>query len=104
MLRSRSLGFGVAVALAVAALPSFALANARVSRSGNTVTLTSDSGGDSIHNAGTDNRRLISFVVRRGRVLRAGPGCVRLRGPHVTQVVVTCGAPTQTQVNRVTLK
>lgn len=92
------------VALAIAALPSFALADARVSRSGNDVTLSSDSDGDAIHNAGTDNRRFISFYVERGEVLRTGPGCVRLRGPRVTKVVVTCGAPSRTQVNAVTLQ
>lgn len=104
MPRSRYTGVGIAVALAVAAFPAFALANARVSRSGNVVTLSSDSRGDSIHNAGTNNRRLISFLVPRGHTLRAGPGCARLRGPGITRVVVTCGAPSQTHVNRVTLK
>lgn len=104
MARSPYLGFGVAVALVMAALPSFALANARVARSGNVVTLSSDSRGDSVHNAGTDNRRLISFFVQRGHVLRAGPGCRRRRGSGITRVIVTCGAPSQTQVNRVTLK
>jgi hypothetical protein len=104
MPRSRYVGAGVAVALVMAAFPTFALANARVSRSGNVVTLSSDSRGDNIHNAGTDNRRLISFYVERGRVLRAGRGCRRLRGPGITRVVVTCGAPSQTHVNRVTLK
>jgi hypothetical protein len=88
----------------MAAFPAFALANARVSRSGNVVTLSSDSRGDRIGNAGTDNRRLISFYVDRGRVLRAGRGCRRLRGRGITRVIVTCGAPSQTQVNRVTLK
>jgi hypothetical protein len=104
MARSPYLGLGLALALVMAALPSFASANARVSRSGNVVTLTSDSRGDEIHNAGTDNRRLISLAVERGRVLRAGPGCVRRRGPAITRVIVTCGAPSRTQVNRVTLK
>jgi hypothetical protein len=73
-------------------------------RSGNVVTLSSDSRGDNVHNAGTDNRRLISFFVQRGHVLRAGPGCARRRTPGGTRVVVTCGAPTQNQVNRVTLR
>jgi hemolysin type calcium-binding protein len=104
MPRSRYVGIGVAVALVIAAFPTFALANARVSRSGNIVTLSSDSRGDSVHNAGTDNRRLISFYVQRGHVLRAGRGCTRRRGPGITRVLVTCGAPSQTQVNRVTLK
>lgn len=85
-------------------LPSSALANARVARSGNVVTLSSDSRADRVGNAGTDNRRLISFSVERGRVLRAGPGCRRRRGPGITRVIVTCGAPTQNPVNRVTLK
>jgi hypothetical protein len=104
MARPRYLGFGVAVALVMAAFPSVALASARVSRSGNVVTLTSDARGDTVQNAGTDNRRLISFLVPRGEVLRAGPGCRRLRGPGITRVIVTCGAPSQTQVNRVTLR
>lgn len=104
MARSWCAGLGVAVGLVTAALPSFTLANARVSRSGNVVTLSSDSRGDTIDNAGTDNRRLISFAVQRGHVLRAGPGCVRRRGPGITRVIVTCGAPSQTHVNRVTLK
>jgi hypothetical protein len=104
MPRSRYVGAGVAVALVMAAFPTFALGNARVSRSGNVVTLSSDSRGDRIGNAGTDNRRFISFYVQRGHVLRAGRGCRRLRGPGITRVIVTCGAPSQTQVNRVTLK
>ena len=104
MPRSRYVGAGVAVALLMAAFPAFALGNARVSRSGNVVTLTSDSRGDRVQHAGTDNRRLISFTVPRGHALRAGAGCRRLRGPGITRVVVTCGAPSQTHVNRVTLK
>lgn len=104
MPRSPYLGLGLALALVIAVLPSSALANARVSRSGNVVTLSSDSRGDRVGNAGTDNRRLISFWVARGQVLRAGPGCRRLRGSGVTRVVVTCGAPTQNPVNRVTLR
>jgi hypothetical protein len=102
--RSPYLGLGLALALVIAVLPSSALANARLSRSGNVVTLSSDSRGDRVGNAGTDNRRMISFYVARGQVLRAGPGCVRLRGAGVTRVVVTCGAPTQNPVNRVTLR
>ena len=104
MPRSPYLGLGLALALVIAVLPSSALANARLSRSGNVVTLSSDSRGDRVGNAGTDNRRLISFYVARGQVLRAGPGCRRLRGAGVTRVVVTCGAPTQNPVNRVTLR
>ena len=104
MPRSPYLGLGLALALVIAALPSSALGNARVSRSGNTVTLSSDSRGDNVGNAGTDNRRLISFYVPRGNVLRAGRGCRRLRGRGITRVVVTCGAPTQNPVNRVTLR
>jgi Ca2+-binding RTX toxin-like protein len=104
MARSPYLGMGAVIALLLLALPSFAQADAKVSRSGNDVTLTSNSGSDAIHNAGTDNSRFISFYVERGKVLRTGPGCVRLRGPRVTKVVVTCGAPSQTHVNAVTLK
>ena len=37
-------------------------------------------------------------------MLRAGPGCRRRRGPRITRVIVTCGAPSQTRVNRVTLR
>jgi hypothetical protein len=102
--RSPYLGLGLALALVIAVLPSSALANARLSRSGNVVTLSSDSRGDRVGNAGTDNRRLISFDVARGQLLRAGPGCRRLRGRGITRVVVTCGAPTQNPVNRVTLR
>ncbi len=104
MQRSPYLGLGLALALVIAVLPSSALANARLSRSGNVVTLSSDSRGDRVGNAGTDNRRLISFYVARGQVLRAGTGCRRLRGRGITRVVVTCGAPTQNPVNRVTLR
>ncbi len=81
MARSHLLGLSVAVTLALAALPSFAAADARLSRSGNVVTLTSDGRGDRIRNAGTDELRLISYYVDRGQVLRAGPGCRRRRGP-----------------------
>lgn len=104
MARPRYFGFCAAVALALLALPALALGDARVSRSGTTVTLTSDSRGDHIANAGTDNSRFISFTVARGEVLVAGPGCVRLRGPRVTRVVVTCGAPSRTEANAVTLE
>ena len=102
--RSPYLGLGLALALVIAALPSSAFANATVSRSGNTVTLRSDSRGDRVGNAGTDNRRLISFTVPSGHALRAGRGCRRLRGRGITRVIVTCGAPTQNSVNRVTLR
>jgi hypothetical protein len=102
--RSPYLGLGLALALVIAVLPSSALANARVSRSGNTVTLTSDSRADNVGNAGTNNRRLVSLYVPRGHTLRAGRGCARLRTPGGTRVVVTCGAPTQNPVNRVTLR
>ena len=37
-------------------------------------------------------------------MLRAGPGCVRRRGPRITRVIVTCGAPSKTHVNSVTMK
>jgi len=104
MARSHTVWLSLVIALAMAALPSFAAADARVSRSGNDIALTSDSRGDDIANAGTDNRRFVSFVVERGEVLRAGPGCVRLRGPRVTKVVVTCGPPTRSRVNVVTLR
>jgi hypothetical protein len=92
------------MALGMAALPSFAEANARLSRSGNVVTLTSDARADAVRFAGTDNLRLLAFYVARGEVLRAGPGCARRRGPRITRVIVTCGAPSQTHVNRVTMK
>ncbi len=101
-MRSRSLL--VAAAVATLAVPSSAFADARMSRSGNVVTLTSDGRGDVVRDAGTDSRELISYYVERGRVLRAGPGCRRRRGPRITRVIVTCGAPSRTQVNRVTLR
>ena len=105
MARSHLLGLSVAVAFALAALPSFAAADARLSRSGNVVTLTSDGRGDRIRSAGTDELRLISYFVERGDVLRAGPGCRRRRGPGITRVIVTCGAPSRSsRVNRVTLR
>jgi RTX calcium-binding nonapeptide repeat (4 copies) len=95
---------GVATALAALSVPSSAFADARLSRAGNVVTLTSDGRADVIRDAGTDSRELISYYVERGRVLRAGPGCRRRRGPRITRVIVTCGAPSRTQVNRVTLR
>ena len=94
MPRSPYLGPGLALALVIAALPSSALANARVSRSGNTVTLSSDSRGDRVRYAGTDNRRLISFYRARAAMgcvpVAAAGGCA---GRGITRVVVTCGAP-----------
>ena len=104
MARPPYLGHGLALALVIAVLPASALANARVSRSGNTITLTSDSRADTVGNAGTNNRRVVSFYVRRGHALRAGRGCARLRTPGGARIVVTCGAPTQNPVNRVTLR
>jgi Ca2+-binding RTX toxin-like protein len=85
------LGIGVAVALLC--FPSFAAADAAISRSGNTMKLTSDGDGDSIHYAAVDALHVIAFYVEAGHVLRAGHGCHRLRGPHVTKVIVACGAP-----------
>ena len=59
-------------------LPSFAEANARLSRSGNVVTLTSDARADAVRFAGTDNLRLLSFYVPRAArcsgPARAAPG------------------------------
>ncbi len=105
MIPPRSIRIAVVLSsAAVAVVPAAAHADARISRSGNVVTLTSDDEGDEIHDAGTDSRNLISYFVERGRVLRAGPGCRRLRGPRVTRVIVTCGAPTRDSVNRVTLR
>jgi Ca2+-binding RTX toxin-like protein len=104
MARARIAGLGLVIALALLVLPSLALGDAKISRSGNDVTIVSDADGDHITNAGTDLARLISYTVRRGEVLRAGPGCVQLRGPRVTAIVVTCGPPSQTQVNAVTLR
>jgi hemolysin type calcium-binding protein len=84
---------GIWLAAAFLALPSFAAADASISRSGNKIKLTSDGDGDEIHYAGTDYLRVISFYVEPGHVLRAGAGCHRLRGPRVTKVIVACGAP-----------
>jgi Ca2+-binding RTX toxin-like protein len=98
------LGIGLAAALLV--LPSFAAADASISRSGNKIKLTSDGDGDSIHNAGTDYLRVISFYVEPGHVLRAGHGCRRLRGPRITKVIVACGAPSlkENDGNHVTME
>jgi len=103
MARARSLGLGLAVVLVLLALPSLALGDASVSRSGDTVTLISGPGADDIGNAGTDNLHLISFDVPRGHVLRAGPGCERLTGRRIVRVIVTCGAPSRSEANPVTL-
>jgi len=84
---------GIALAVALLALPTFAAADASISRHGNKMNLTSDGDGDEVHYAGTDYLRVISFFVEPGHVLRAGAGCHRLRGPHVTKVIVACGAP-----------
>jgi hypothetical protein len=104
MARPSYLGLCATVVLVLLALPALALGDARVSRSGDTVRLTSDSRGDEIANAGTDNSRFVSFTVDRGEVLIAGPGCVRLGGPRVTRVVVTCGPPSRTEIDAVTLE
>jgi Ca2+-binding RTX toxin-like protein len=97
---------GVGLVAALLALPSFAAAKASISRSGNTMKLTSDGDGDSIHYAGTDYLHVISFYVEPGHVLRAGHGCHRLRGPHVTKVIVACGAPSlkENDGNHVTMQ
>jgi hypothetical protein len=84
---------GIGLVGALLALPSFAAADASISRSGHTIKLTSDGDGDSIFNAGTDYLRVISFYVEPGHVLRPGRGCRRLRGPRITKVIVACGAP-----------
>lgn len=87
-------------------LPSFAAADAAISRSGNTIKLTSDGDGDSIHYAGTDPLHVIAFYVEPGHVLRAGHGCHRVRGPHVTKVIGACGAPSlhENDGNHVTMQ
>jgi hypothetical protein len=87
-------------------LPSFAAADASISRSGNKMKLTSDGDGDSISYAGTDSLHVISFYVEPGHVLRAGHGCHRLRGPRVTKVIVACGAPSlkENDGNHVTMQ
>ena len=91
-------------ALALAALPSFAQGKARISRSADVVTIVSDSAADKIANAGTDESRLISYMIQPGGTLRAGPGCERLRGPRVTRVIVACGAPSKSSVNPTSLQ
>lgn len=97
---------GVTVAVALLCLPSFAGADARISRSGNTMKLSSDGDGDSIHYAAMDPLHSIAFYVEPGHVLRAGHGCHRVRGPHVTKVVVECGAPSlqENDGNHVTMQ
>lgn len=94
------------MAVALLCLPSFAAADAAISRSGNKMKLTSDGDGDSISYAGTDSLHVISFYVEPGHVLRAGHGCHRVRGPHVTKVVVACGAPSlkENDGNHVTMQ
>lgn len=96
----------VGVAVVLLCLPSFAAADARISRSGNTMKLTSDGDGDSIHYYDADPLHTIAFYVEPGQVLRAGHGCHRLRGPHVTKVIVECGAPSlhENDGNHVTMK
>jgi RTX calcium-binding nonapeptide repeat (4 copies) len=98
------LGAAIGIVLALAALPSFAQGKARISRSGDVVKITSDSGADRIANAGTDESRLISYSIQAGGTMRAGPGCERLRGPRVTRVIVACGAPSRSSVNPVSLQ
>lgn len=97
---------GVALALALLALPSFAAADASISRSGNKMKLVSDEDGDSISYAGTDYLRVISYYVEPGHVLRAGHGCHRLRGPRIVKVIVACGAPSlqENDGNHVTME
>jgi hypothetical protein len=99
-------GPSLGLVAALLALPSFAAADASISRNGNTIELTSDGDGDSIHNAGTDYLHVISFFVDRGHVLRAGRGCHRLRGPRITKVIVACGAPSlkENDGNHVTMQ
>lgn len=94
------------MAVVLLCLPSFAAADAAISRSGNQMKLTSDGDGDSISYAGTDSLHVISFYVEPGHVLRAGHGCHRVRGPHVTKVVVACGAPSlqENDGNHVTMQ
>gem|GEM_PF-4153455 len=97
---------GIGLAAALLALPSFAAADASISRSGNKIKLISDGDGDKIQNAGTDELHDISFQVEPGHVLRAGPGCRRLRGPHIHAVIVSCGAPSlkENDPNHVTME
>lgn len=93
------------LAAVVLALPSFAAADATISRHGNSIQLTSDGDGDKIQNAGTDELHDISFQVEPGHVLRAGAGCTRLRGPRIHAVIVSCGAPSlkENDPNHVTM-
>lgn len=97
---------GIGLAAALLALPSFAAGDASISRSGNTMKLTSDSDGDSIHYYDADPLHTIGFYVEPGHVLRAGHGCHRVRGPHVTKVIVECGAPSlhENDGNQVTMQ
>jgi Ca2+-binding RTX toxin-like protein len=97
---------GVVLVAALLALPSFAAADASISRGGNTIKLTSDADADSVSYAGTDYLRVITFYVEPGHVLRAGHGCHRLRGPRITKVIVACGAPSlqENDGNHVTMQ
>ncbi len=107
MERARKLiWLGIGLAVALLALPSFAAADASISRGGNTIRLTSDGDGDSVNYAGTDYLRVITFYVEPGHVLRAGTGCRRLRGPRITKVIVACGAPSlkENDGNHVTMR
>jgi RTX calcium-binding nonapeptide repeat (4 copies) len=107
MQRARKLiWMGIGLAVALFALPSFAAADASISRSGNTIRLTSDGDGDSVSYAGTDYLRVITYYVEPGHVLRAGHGCRRLRGPRITKVIVACGAPSlkENDGNHVTMQ
>jgi hypothetical protein len=96
----------VGLAAVLLVLPSFAVADASISRSGNKIKLISDGDGDKIQNAGTDYLRVISFFVEPGHVLRARHGCHRLRGPRITKVIVACGAPSlqENDGNHVTME
>jgi Ca2+-binding RTX toxin-like protein len=97
---------GIGLAAALLALPSFAAADASISRSGNKMKLTSDGDGDSVSYTGIDPLRAIAFSVERGHVLRAGHGCRRLRGGRTTKVIVACGAPSlqENDGNHVTME
>lgn len=101
-----SIWLAVGLAAALLALPSFAAADASISRSGNKMKLVSDGDGDTITYAGTDYLRVISFYVEPGHVLRAGHGCHRLRGPRIRKVIVACGAPSlhENDGNHVTME
>ncbi len=97
---------GIGLVAMLLALPSFAAADASISRNGNKMKLVSDGDGDVIAYAGTDYLRVISYYVEPGHVLRAGHGCRRLRGPRVRKVIVACGAPSlkENDGNHVTME